>query len=288
MQRNLARKSTLDESLHPSRAPSVPRSGEPKPRQPSVVEVPDDAHRLQSNMARQSLLDESLHPSRAPSIPPTSTSRDVSPPAPNDPAHYYTNNTNEPDVSPIAAEPLTADRKSSMGGNYFPQVPPQFAQPPPASINIPSAPIDTTSPVDLPDAPAEHFLPDAPSALASVGPFAPPQRRQSPKVPPTHHGHFLPQTDTIPPNFVPQSAPRQQVPQAPPQLRQQPIAPTAYGAASSSAQAPFPATDFVVSEEAVVKAQKHARWAISALNFEDVPTAINELRGALEALGVRR
>ena len=289
MQRNLARKSTLNESLHPSRAPSVPRSGEPKPRQPSVVEVPDDAHRLQSNMARQSSLDESLHPSRAPSIPPTSTSRDVSPPAPNDPANYYTNNTNEPDVSPIAAEPPTTDRKSSTGGNYFPQVPPQFAQPPPASIDIPSAPLDNASPVNLPDAPAEHFLPDAPSALTSVGPFPPPQRRQSPKVPPTHHGHFLPQTDSIPPNLAPQSAPRQPVPQAPPQLRQQPVAPTTYGGASSSpVQAPVADTDVVVNEEAVMKAQKHARWAISALNFEDVPTAINELRGALEALGARR
>jgi vacuolar protein sorting-associated protein VTA1 len=41
----------------------------------------------------------------------------------------------------------------------------------------------------------------------------------------------------------------------------------------------------VVDEEAVMKAQKHARWAISALNFEDVPTAIKELRGALASLG---
>jgi vacuolar protein sorting-associated protein VTA1 len=85
LQRMLAQKSLLDESLHPSRAPSVPRSGETKARQPSVVEVPDDAHRLQSNMARQSLLDESLHPSRAPSIPPAIASRDVSPPTPTSP-----------------------------------------------------------------------------------------------------------------------------------------------------------------------------------------------------------
>jgi vacuolar protein sorting-associated protein VTA1 len=33
-------------------------------------------------------------------------------------------------------------------------------------------------------------------------------------------------------------------------------------------------------------AQKHAKWAISALNFEDVPTAVKELRIALQALGV--
>jgi len=45
--------------------------------------------------------------------------------------------------------------------------------------------------------------------------------------------------------------------------------------------------NYVADEEAVIKAQKHARWAISALNFEDVNTAVKELRGALEALGAR-
>lgn len=284
LQRNLAQKSLLDESLHPSRAPSVPRSGETKPRQPSAVEVPDDAHRLQSNMARQSSLDESLHPSRAPSIPPASTSRDVSPPAPNDPAKYYTNNTNEPDVSPIAPEPLTADRRSSAGGNYFPQVPSPFGQPLPASIDISSAPIDTDSTFDLPNAPSERSLPDAPSALASAGPFPPPQRRESPKIPPNHQGHLLPQTDPTPRDLAPQSAPRQSIPPAPPQLRQQPVAHPAYSAAPPALAPPV---DVAVDEEAVMKAQKHARWAISALNFEDVPTAIKELRGALETLGAR-
>lgn len=43
--------------------------------------------------------------------------------------------------------------------------------------------------------------------------------------------------------------------------------------------------DFVVDEKAMSAAQKHARWAISALNFEDVPTAVKELRRALESLG---
>ena len=35
----------------------------------------------------------------------------------------------------------------------------------------------------------------------------------------------------------------------------------------------------------MVLAQKHAKWAISALAFEDVPTAVKELRIALRALG---
>lgn len=33
------------------------------------------------------------------------------------------------------------------------------------------------------------------------------------------------------------------------------------------------------------QAQKHAKWAISALNFDDVPTAVQELRNALAMLG---
>jgi len=40
-----------------------------------------------------------------------------------------------------------------------------------------------------------------------------------------------------------------------------------------------------VDDAAMAEAQKHARWAISALNFEDVATAVKELRIALGALG---
>ena len=45
--------------------------------------------------------------------------------------------------------------------------------------------------------------------------------------------------------------------------------------------------NYLTDEEAILKAQKHARWAISALNFEDVNTAVKELRGALDSLGAR-
>lgn len=42
-----------------------------------------------------------------------------------------------------------------------------------------------------------------------------------------------------------------------------------------------------VDDANVSKAEKHAKWAISALNFDDVPTAIKELRNALETLGAK-
>jgi vacuolar protein sorting-associated protein VTA1 len=38
-------------------------------------------------------------------------------------------------------------------------------------------------------------------------------------------------------------------------------------------------------DQAITQAQKHARWAVSALSFDDVPTAIKELKNALRQLG---
>ncbi|KAI9727955.1 MAG: hypothetical protein M1828_005360 [Chrysothrix sp. TS-e1954] len=43
--------------------------------------------------------------------------------------------------------------------------------------------------------------------------------------------------------------------------------------------------EYVADDAAVADAQKHAKWAISALNFEDANTAVKELRLALKALG---
>ena len=42
-----------------------------------------------------------------------------------------------------------------------------------------------------------------------------------------------------------------------------------------------------VDDASISKAEKHAKWAISALNFDDVPTAVKELRNALETLGAK-
>jgi len=39
------------------------------------------------------------------------------------------------------------------------------------------------------------------------------------------------------------------------------------------------------NEEDILRAQKHAKWAISALDYEDIDTAIKEFRQGLERLG---
>lgn len=253
-QRHMALRSHLDESLHPSRAPSVPRDGEA--RQPSIEHVPDEAHYTQSSLAPQSTLDQSLHPSRAQSPP----LHDVSPIGyPMDPSHEAGA------ISPMSAEDPTETkneetvRKPSIGGNYFPGVPAfetQPHRPAPSAFDLPSAPSDPDPPQTFHHIAHTHSMPPER-----------PTTKASPPPPGRHHGHFLPPTQPIPSALAPQSQPRQPIPQASPQIHH--------------AQQP----PVEVNEEAIMRAQKHARFAISALNFEDIPTAIKELRGALAMLG---
>ncbi|GKT97183.1 LOW QUALITY PROTEIN: vacuolar protein sorting-associated protein vta1 like protein [Colletotrichum tofieldiae] len=76
-------------------------------------------------------------------------------------------------------------------------------------------------------------------------------------------------------------------PPAPKQFKPPPIAPQPKAPvvpASHNSWAPSSAPS---DEMDLPKAQKHAKWAISALNFEDVPTAVKELRNALAALGAQ-
>jgi vacuolar protein sorting-associated protein VTA1 len=78
----------------------------------------------------------------------------------------------------------------------------------------------------------------------------------------------------------------QQSPFPPPPPAQQfaplPMAPTVH-----TPQPPKLNQQLNTDDMAVAKAQKHARWAISALNFEDAETAVKELRAALQTLGAQ-
>lgn len=56
---------------------------------------------------------------------------------------------------------------------------------------------------------------------------------------------------------------------------------------SAPAPAPVQNTNYSTDQKDINQAQKHAKWAISALNFEDVPTAVKELRNALAMLGAQ-
>ncbi|KAF2435740.1 DUF605-domain-containing protein [Tothia fuscella] len=154
------------------------------------------------------------------------------------------------DVSPLDPPP---------NNDYFPSVPTFTADD--TAPSLPTAPLDSdvvmgaTSPQDFyntqPTAPQAHPPPRAPS-----------------------HPHM--------PNIQP--APSPQFPA--------PVLPTAQPFLQSRQPQPVAQPEperlpgnYLRDDEAVLSAQKHAKWAISALNFEDVDTAVSELRIALRALG---
>lgn len=269
-------------------------------RQPSPVEIPDEHDRFQRRMAGRSNDDESLHPSRVPSVPPQPDQGYQPPLQP--PAEDYYHSAAPPEVSPL--DPSTADRTMSEGGGYFPRVPDTDGRAP--SPSLPDAPSEDPSspPVVLPDsstlplpAPSAARFPPSqpPNSLHSFPPpnmddinisptFSAPAPSYSPARP-SASAPFLPQPPLSAPGQAPPT-PNQPLPAPPGALRQAPpprqMAPPP--------MAPLPVSDqanYLTDEAAILKAQKHARWAISALNFEDASTAVKELRGALEALGAR-
>lgn len=152
-----------------------------------------------------------------------------------------------------APSPLKQDEKSrqnSVGGGYFPEVSP----------TSPTAP-------ELPSTLKENAT--MPTAAASSPPIVPPD--------------VTPLVEEQPPTPA-----RAQQPSAPaPAVYASPtpakiVAPPGPAAVAAPAMASGP---YLTDDEAVASAMKHAKWATSALNFEDVPTAVKELQEALRSLG---
>ena len=263
-------------------------------QQSSVEEVPDDHDRIQHRLAQTSTLDESLHPSRAASIArPNAPDHDHNSPyaAPShqdtDWNHY--DHTDPPGgVSPI--ESSTLNRATSEGGGYFPKTPGDIGSVgnpslPEAPSEIPGSPpiMDLPDPSSLPPPSSrEDRLQRQPDGLNSFPThFDPPLHidpTDIPQYPPAHQHPSYSQAPSAP-NFMPQARPRTSHP-AP-----APLAPQRVHARPTAPQQENSLVNYVADEEAILKAQKHARWAISALNFEDVDTAVIELRGALQSLG---
>ena len=254
-------------------------------RQPSVEDVPDEQDRIQPSLARTSTLDQSLHPSRDPSVPRPTIETSPGPRPTVDFENYYQNTAANGEVSPLGPPSVAAP--PSVGGGYFPRMPDDPHTQPGAE-----APLLPSAPGAIPGSPG-----DAP---VDVSPIMPPTAPDfsSPSSP--YSQSFPGQSHNLPSHAAPS-------PELGPQFHQAPTAPSApfYGTHAPpsapppqhsyysqppqqpSAPPPIPQAAVELDEEAFTKAQKHARWAISALNFEDVPTAIKELREALETLGAR-
>ncbi|KAL0475069.1 Vta1 like domain-containing protein [Neurospora intermedia] len=203
-------------------------------------------------------------------------------------------------ISPASAGPSPISEAELK----LPGVPSGLAEPAPSTVSL-----DLDTPVSAPTHDPVNYrpepdLPSAPSALSSYSdrdismpdagtaawtPDADRQPLAPPVVPPTF-APSAPSTAAVvsppvnqPTDFSFQN-PAPPVAQAPAVHSLQPVPPPLVVSAATYASSQV-SGGFTTDEAAMASAQKHAKWAISALNFEDVPTAVKELRKALEVLG---
>jgi vacuolar protein sorting-associated protein VTA1 len=71
----------------------------------------------------------------------------------------------------------------------------------------------------------------------------------------------------------------------PMQMPSNPGPPVGSPPVSAPVQQQFGSPVYRQDDEAIAEAENHSRYAVSALAFNDVKTAVKELRLALEALG---
>ncbi|PLN78418.1 DUF605-domain-containing protein [Aspergillus taichungensis] len=215
----------------------------------------------------------------------------------------------QPKVEETSDEPAQAPRSpptlphvpaTSVGAQYSPE----GGEPTmPEGSNVGSA--AGGDPLELPSAPTFAAasgpglnLPDTPSDIGSSGVAKAPDTFQSfpspspipPADRPTPHdpSSFYSQPSgpsgpsvTQPPTFTQPPAGNVPVVSRP---VHQPI-PVSTPPAASAGMASGSGSSQTVDDHAISLAQKHARWAVSALTFDDVNTAIKELRNSLKHLG---
>lgn len=259
--------------------------------QPMVEDVSDERDSYQRHSVPDSLADQSPYPPRprfaSSQLNEAALTRPEIAPTMDGAANYY-RHPSAPDVSPLQSP--DRGRNGSIGGGYFPRGP--DAQKHGAMIGQEPSAMAFSSPPGLPDTP---YLP-RPNASPPFGPpdySAEPFRSFSPSrtdqdLVPSSSNPATPRGPQ-PSSITSEQCPRYSQPSTPSSISR-PIAASAQDVASAPIPTPVqqqytPAV--VVDEDALAKAQKHARWAISALNFEDVNTAIKELKGALNSLGAR-
>ncbi|KAI1497004.1 DUF605-domain-containing protein [Biscogniauxia marginata] len=253
--------------------PEVQMIGSSQPRPVTVEDVPDEGGKPQPTT--------SGYPLQAPAP----VSAPTSPLPPSAPAPEQ--------VSPIAPpDPPMQDPES-----YFPGAPPPSTQLPLDLPSTTSMPAPGSQPYGGPPAsppailsPSSHELgapPSAPTAPPNLPPTpqdfyrGPPQQPASASRPPA----IPPQQPHAPPQVPPQSQNYYSHPSQPAVPRAAPVGPQSTQHYSARGEAT--GSSYNTDDMAVAQAQKHAKWAISALNFEDVPTAVRELQAALVALGAR-
>jgi vacuolar protein sorting-associated protein VTA1 len=240
----------------------------------TVEELPDEQDQFNTDTAPHASTNYSLHTPVQASSAPVPPNQEVSPRD-----EFPHTEDHDDSVSPI--EPSQSnDRSDSVGGGFFPL--PTFTAEPNEST-LPTAPPSDVNDLGLASQPS--FVPG--SRIAP--PFEPPPPPSEPQDyyranPP----HVQPSSTNLP--HTPMPRPTSQSPQNlqhhTPLQYQPPPAPYQAAVQQPPVQSGASGTNLMeVDDEAISQAQKHARWAISALNFEDTQTAIKELREALRRLG---
>ena len=146
-----------------------------------------------------------------------------------------------------------------------------------SDFNLPSAP-DTFASTST----STPRLPDTPSNLGEIqpahSPISPPNPPDSSFDPSSFYNRPSASITTPPPAHS-QGIPT--VSRPTPQSAPVPVpAPV-----PAAAPGPGPSTWKDADDQSIAQAQKHARWAVSALTFDDVNTAIRELKNSLKVLG---
>jgi vacuolar protein sorting-associated protein VTA1 len=276
------------------------------PNDPEVQRIYQGAPPPQSQNPYQPYVESAPNTSVQPS--PNFSARQVSPPPPNLPSAPtgYTQSSHH-DVSPMS-QPAPSRQGSvvSIGGGYFPRTDPPTFTAETTAPGLPTAPMDGNSlTTSQPMSPQASGASDPASFYqSSASPAPPTQHSQQPppqnsyQSPPQQPISFFP-SPAAPPQHYQYAAPSPQPPQKPQHLRSQSgafpppaqqqyqTAPQQNPLAQPSAPPPQPYSQgpFRNDEDSIIAAQKHAKWAISAMNFEDADTAVKELRSALRALG---
>ncbi|KAF3911850.1 hypothetical protein AA313_de0208774 [Arthrobotrys entomopaga] len=294
----------------------------PHPPGPTVEDAVDDSETLERAMARMSSTDESLHPSRMmtpnnavppppplPSFPPPSETEASGQTLAHLPGRTETMSTAESFPTPIQPPssgyfpPVPFPHETSVAPSIVdlpsappllpsaPSIPPSVVQPPPtAPPNLSSAPLlPPKSPPGVP----ENFCSGV-AAGAGVGVGLPSHAEPGAPGPSPHWlGHVSPPPPNAPPvshhlatgTTYYYSPPPGTNPHPPPQPGFAPNPSPFQRAPPSYQQRQKKLVDPDENPEQIKKAQKWIKWAESALNFDDVPTAVKNLRLALEELG---
>lgn len=182
-------------------------------------------------------------------------------------------------------------RFEGLGGDVSPGsdlVPDQGSPALPSFPTTPSAP--AAADADDDDG-VGSSIPSAPtfvrSRTPSPSPNLPPTQPITPDKPHTIQVSPLPPSDLAPPPQPPSFPSAASPPPPPPPALLPPKKATPPAPAPPPPPPPPPAASSSEppSLAQIEKIQKHAKWAISALNYEDVDTARKELREALRLLG---